>query len=105
MRHTGHNRRITNAEYYIDSRHQGVHVGMFPGLAAFSSLCRSYNSSLLQLFFFQSMLPEHEKHRNMLDRFKIKTAPSHYPQFLFRVLQALQLICSITVAVIMIWFI
>jgi hypothetical protein len=41
----------------------------------------------------------------MVERFKIKTAPSHYPQFLFRSLQVLQLISAIAVAVIMFWFI
>jgi hypothetical protein len=42
---------------------------------------------------------------NVLERLKMKTAPSHYPQPLFRALQALQLLCALAVTVIMVWFI
>lgn len=40
----------------------------------------------------------------MLDRFKIKNAPSHYPKLLFYSLQVLQFISAVIVTVIMIWF-
>jgi len=48
---------------------------------------------------------EDSMNRSVAERFKIKTAPSHYPRFLFRSLQVVQLICAITVTVIMFWFI
>jgi hypothetical protein len=55
------------------------------------------------VFFAQR---EHSaNNETMQSRFKTKTAPSHYPQVLFRALQALQLICAIAVTAIMFWFI